>query len=110
MKLLRKFFHSASQGFGLFRALAPVRSMLRDLRTIGPLRILRSVPVFLLGVFWGIVRGIAALDLRLFLQGLPALAAGGATLTIAVIVMSTRAQDLEARYAERAKAAASAKD
>jgi tetratricopeptide (TPR) repeat protein len=110
MKLLRRFVASLSEGFGVFRALAPFWRMLRGLWTSGPLRLLSGAVAVLIRSFWVVIRGIAALDFRLFLQGLPALTAAGAALAIAIIAMSTPAQELETRYTERAKAAMRAKN
>src|SRR5947207_1832694 len=109
MKLLRRFFTSLSQGFGLFRALTPIRQMLRSLWSVGPMRLLVGGGAVLMRTFWTGVRGMAALDLRLFFQGLPALAVGGATIAIAIMAVGTPAQELEKTYTEHARLAAEAK-
>ena len=111
MKFLRRFFASLFAGFGLFKALTPVWSAFRKAWSARPLRSFVSrVVFFAVGLFWIVIRWFGRFNLRLFLQGLPALAVGIAAVTVSIIAFFTPAQELEARYVDQAKNAARAKN
>ncbi len=59
MKLLRGFFVSLRQGFGLVRALAPIRQLLKKAWSIGPLRLLILGGAALMSAFLTLGEGSA---------------------------------------------------
>jgi tetratricopeptide (TPR) repeat protein len=92
------------------RMFAPLIGGVRSLWKAGPLRLFRQVGRLTALAFWGVIGWVAALNWRLFLQGLPALAVGAAAVTVLCFAFFTSTQEVEARYRERALSAGRAKD
>ncbi len=110
MRFLRSFWASLRTGFGLFKALGSVWSMLRVAWSAGVLRLLMRFVLAMVSLVWGVIHWCASRDYRLLLQGLPALAVGGAAATFSVMALFTPAQDVEARYWDMARTATKAKN
>lgn len=99
-----------SPGRGLRKAFAPLAAALRSLWKVGPLQFFQQLGRVLAGAFWGILAWGANLNLRLLLQGLPALVVGAGALVVLTFAVLTPTQEVEAHYWEHAKEAAKVKD
>jgi tetratricopeptide (TPR) repeat protein len=108
---MRSFINSLLTKFlSIGRPLAPIAGALRSAWEAGFLRLWRPVTSSIVFLFWVAVRWCAGLNLRLFLQGLPALVIGIPSATVLAIAAFTPAQDIERRYWDRAQAATKAKN
>jgi tetratricopeptide (TPR) repeat protein len=91
-------------------ALTPVFGAIRSTWERGLLRLGRSAASWLAFVFWSVIGWAAARNLRLFFQGLPALAVGASALTVVGFAAFTPTQEIERTYKERAQNAIKAKN
>ncbi len=94
MREITKFFESLTRSLS-----AAVRSLWSG----GPVRALQQLVRFSTFLFWSVVGYCAGLNYRLLLQGLPALAAGVATLMVLAFSVFTPAQEIQGRYTEQAQ-------
>src|SRR4051812_1449721 len=92
-------------------SLAPISSSMRSTwRGGGVFGFFRPIWRFLAFSFWATVRWAAGLQLRLLLQGLPALLFGGVAIAILCFAAFTPSAEIETRYHERADVAVAGKD
>jgi tetratricopeptide (TPR) repeat protein len=96
--------------FSCSRAGAPIFGAIRSTWEGGLRRLARPVTSWFSYLFWSVIRWAAGLNLRLLLQGLPALVIGLASAFVLAFAAFTPSQDIERQYWERAQAATRAKN